>query len=198
MPLRHAELLRRLLAELENVSSYQLLGIDWPRIADAAGAQAVPAEAVSGSAPVELLVVAAAMVSETGDLVPTAEATERATELGTTVRELAAAAAQVLAILSTDEPSAARSGRKDGPALTERCTEAEALPGIAARILCPWAVLDVTAGGLVIRELAPNVCARSLQATVTVPLKIASDVVELSPAGRSPAPQVPSPAADEP
>jgi acyl CoA:acetate/3-ketoacid CoA transferase beta subunit len=65
------------------------------------------------------------------------------------------------------------------PWLAEHTVDAFA-PGVVHVIVSSWAMLDVTETGLVIRELSPDISCHQLQAAVGVPLKIRSDVAEMS------------------
>ncbi|MBW2527795.1 MAG: hypothetical protein JRI23_26680 [Deltaproteobacteria bacterium] len=172
MALTATEILRRLSRDLGGGGAVCLLGIDESELAAALGERPPwPQWPEPDAACPRTAVIAAREVSSTGDIAVTPAAIASAERLGTTVSAIVQDADRVVALLAGAPPNAA--------SLVPRCSEADVVEQAAHQVLCPWAALDVTAEGLVIRELAPGLCARRLQAMVSVPLRISSDVVEL-------------------
>jgi len=155
----------------------------WPR------ATALPAR-------LDPAVLVARSVSQQGDVVLVRGADEPAC-LAAGLAELVATAARVVAVVlpepSTHEAADGHAapldcGRRgsdarqaDAPCdLVETCADTPALRVAAHRVITEHAVLDVTPDGFVIRELAPGLSARRLQAATAPTLRIAADVAEMA------------------
>ena len=68
----------------------------------------------------------------------------------------------------------------DGGRIVPECSAA--IPGVRAqRILCELGVIDVTADGLIVREVAPGVSAADLQRTTDVVLLAGPDLRPVDP-----------------
>lgn len=69
--------------------------------------------------------------------------------------------------------------KKGEPRILNRCSLPLTAPGVVKRIYTNLAVIDVTAGGLVVREMVPGLDLARLQALTEPPLHLAPDCREL-------------------
>lgn len=175
-----SSLLTRLISrELSHGCTVWLLG-DWngARLLRGGGAAAAWrrwAPSASTDTP-DVVLMDVRQVSVKGDVVLTAAAA-RAADAIDDPAGVVGRAARVIAVVRPSSDVVA--GHSPGRGLVDSCDEPVFVARAAMRVLTPWAVLDVTTAGMVIRELAPEVSARQLQQRVAAPLKIASDVAEI-------------------
>jgi 3-oxoacid CoA-transferase subunit B len=69
---------------------------------------------------------------------------------------------------------------KGEPKIVTRCTCSLTAPRCVKRIFTDMAVIDVTAAGLVLREVAPGLDASAVQAKTGAPLQVADDCREMN------------------
>jgi 3-oxoacid CoA-transferase subunit B len=120
---------------------------------------------------VDLALVRAMQVSEKGDLAD-ALAPENSTEGPGVAMNLAAGADRVVVVMEH--------ANEDGaPKILSECTLPIRGRRIVHRILTELAVIDVTAEGLILREVAPGVSARDVQGRTQPTLRVPSDLLEI-------------------
>ena len=122
----------------------------------------------------DVSVLGAFQVSETGDLANWAQsATEAGRQIGGAM-DLAVGARRVLVVTT----HTTRDGR---PKLLSRCSYPLTAAAVVDRVYTDLAVLDVDPEGFVVREVAPHVTPDALQAVTGAPLRFASDLAVIHP-----------------
>jgi 3-oxoacid CoA-transferase subunit B len=145
-----------------------LLGIGPFSTADDLDAYLVQAdrESVIHGGPIDLAIVGAIQVGEHGDL---AASTIVDTAVKPAAMDLLARAKRVVVVM---EHTAA-----DGTAkILRQCSLPLAGQAVVRRIVTELAVIDVTAEGLVLREVAPGISAREVQEVTEPTLKVPPDL----------------------
>jgi 3-oxoacid CoA-transferase subunit B len=118
--------------------------------------------------PVDVAILGAQQVSEHGDLADGVGPTEDATVAGSTTDVVARARRVVVLIEHTAADGSLR--------LLRQCSLPLAGRGVVHRIVTELATLDVTPDGLLLREVAPGVSARDVQAKTEPTLRISPDL----------------------
>jgi 3-oxoacid CoA-transferase subunit B len=130
---------------------------------------------------VDVAIVGALQVSETGDISGGTVPGEVAERMGGAI-ELVASAKRVVVVMEH--------AAKDGsPRILNECSLPLTGRRVAHRIITDLAVIDVTAEGLVLKEVAPGVSAREVQDHTQPTLKVGPDLstVELGVGAPAPA-----------
>jgi 3-oxoacid CoA-transferase subunit B len=120
---------------------------------------------------VDIAVLGAIQVSEKGDLANWLLPGKKVGSLGGGM-DLAFCARKVIALTTHTT--------KDGkPKIVRRCSEPLTAPGCVGLIVTDVAVIEVTADGLLLREVAPGWTAEEVQALTEPKLKAAADLKEM-------------------
>jgi 3-oxoadipate CoA-transferase, beta subunit len=120
----------------------------------------------------DVSVLGAFQVSATGDLANWATDDETFPPAVGGAMDLAVGAKRVL-VLTTHTTADGR------PKLLDRCTYPLTAAGVVDRVYTDLAVLDVTADGLLVREVAEGVSADELRAATGAPLRFSGDLAVL-------------------
>jgi 3-oxoacid CoA-transferase subunit B len=70
--------------------------------------------------------------------------------------------------------------KEGGPRILKRCDMPLTGTGVVDRIVTEMAVIDVTAEGLLLREIAPGLTAADVQKVTEAPLRVAADLKTIS------------------
>ena len=120
---------------------------------------------------VDLVVLGAYQVSQTGDLANWGRPGRPATGMGGGM-DLAAGCRRVIVMMLHTT--------KDGaPRIVERCSFPLTARNCVSKIFTDIAVIDVTKQGLILREVAPEWTAEEVQALTEAPLIVAGDLKEI-------------------
>jgi acyl CoA:acetate/3-ketoacid CoA transferase beta subunit len=178
MTLSRQQLCERLLREVDLGACRWVLGPLRTAFdeAPASRGRADPARPLAPGEQADTAIVEASEISEHGEVVLAASAAPAGAR-----SELDAALSRARRLWAVLAPYRADECLPDGSAscLVRQC-RAPTIGRRVGRIFSPWAVLDVTPEGLVVRELAPHLSARQLQQQVEPTLKIPSDVAEIA------------------
>jgi 3-oxoadipate CoA-transferase, beta subunit len=123
----------------------------------------------------DISVLGAFQVGANGDLANWATDDEHFPPAVGGAMDLAVGARRIL-VLTTHTTS------RGEPKLLERCTYPLTAAGVVDRVYTDLAVLDVTPGGLLVRELVDGLTGDGLQMLTGAPLRFADDVRVLAPA----------------
>ena len=119
----------------------------------------------------DLAVLGGLQVSERGDLANWLVPARGGGSIGGAM-DLALGAKRVLVVME-------HTTKEGEPRLLRRCTYPLTAPGCVDRVVTDLAVVDVMPGGFVLREVAPGVTPREVQAATAAHLQVAPDLREM-------------------
>ncbi|MBI3451402.1 MAG: 3-oxoacid CoA-transferase subunit B [Rhodospirillales bacterium] len=117
---------------------------------------------------IEYALLGGMQVSMTGDLANWSTDDETFPPAVGGAMDLAAGAKNIWVLME-------HTARDGAPKILERCTYPLTAPAVVSRIYTNLAVIDVTAEGLVVREMAPGLDLAALQGKTGAPLRLAND-----------------------
>jgi len=155
----------------EDIDLYNASGQLVSRVAGASFADSCTAFAMVRSGRVSTVVLGGFQVSAGGDLANWSVPASGVGGIGGAM-DLAAGRARVLVVMF----HLTRDGR---PKLVERCTYPLTAAACVSTVVSDLAVIDVTDGGFLLREVAPGVAVDEVRQVTGAPLRVAADVREM-------------------
>jgi len=121
---------------------------------------------------IDITVLGSLQVSEKGDLANYRMPGKQVGNLGGG-QDLAFCAKKVIALMI-------HTTKEGAPRIVKECTEPITAPECVSQIITDIAVIDVTPGGLLLREVAPGWTAEEVQALTDAPLIVPPDLQEMT------------------